>query len=95
MQMQLRIAVFALSLVAFPAIAEIKERPLSPVTYAAPGDSATGEVISEDESQLQLNVRPCNGARTVMVFHKPYLKDPAGTMQCPGGAKSIIQVIQK
>jgi hypothetical protein len=80
----------------FPNLAQVAQaQRLPPVRYATPGGAATGELLQEDGDQLQLNVRPCAAERSVMIFRRPYTKDPAGTIRCGGVTKALVQAIQR
>jgi hypothetical protein len=68
---------------------------LPAVRYATPGGAATGEVVQENDKYLQLDVRPCAAERVILIFRRPYTKDPAGTIQCGGVTKALVQVIQR
>jgi hypothetical protein len=60
------------------------------------GDVATGEVMLEDGGRLQLNTRPCDRDKVVIIFQKPYVKGAARTINCEGGgAKKVVQVVQR
>src|SRR5437867_11678550 len=84
-----------LSLTTFPSMAQVAQaQRLPPVRYATPGEAVTGEVLTEDGDRLQLNVRPCATERIVVIFRQPYTKDPAGTIQCKGGTRTLVQAIQ-
>jgi hypothetical protein len=61
-----------------------------------PDDVATGEVLKEEGGILQLNTRPCDTDKAVIIFRKPYVKGAAGTINCEGkGVKKLVQVVQK
>jgi len=94
-QMFLRIF-FVLYLMIFPSLTHVAQaQSLPPARYATQGGAATGEVVREDGDELQLNVTPCATERVVVIFRKPYTKDPAGTIQCGGVTKALVQAIQR
>lgn len=67
-----------------------------PPQTAMPGDVATGEVLMEKDGQLQLNAKPCDRDKDVIIFRKPYVKGAAGTIDCEGrGVIKLVQVVQK
>jgi hypothetical protein len=66
-----------------------------PPSYALAGQTASGEVISEDGNQLRLNVTPCGSTPTIVVFHQPYASSSRGSTQCNGASKALVQVLQK
>ena len=83
------VALLALA-VTCAASAQIRLGAVPALSYAVVGDSASGEVVSADDSQLRLNVTPCGNRATVVVFHKPFVKTSA--VQCNGvdtGAAAI------
>jgi hypothetical protein len=94
---QLFLRIFSvLYLVILPNITHVAQaQPLPPVRYATPGGAATGEVVQEDGNQLQLNVTPCASERVIVIFRRPYTKDPAGAIQCGGVTKVLVQAIQR
>jgi hypothetical protein len=88
--------VLALYLTASPSLAQpIQERYLALVRNAAPGETATGEVVREEGEQLQLNTTPCNRDRTVVIFRKPYTKESAGTINCKGVVRNLTQAVKR
>jgi hypothetical protein len=85
-----------LYLTTIPSLAQVaQERRLLPARYATLGEVVTGEVLTEDDGQLRLNVRPCAAKRIVVIFREPYIKGPAGTIQCSGVTKALVQAIQR
>jgi hypothetical protein len=66
-----------------------------PRNYARPGETARGEVVREGSDQLQLNITPCTGNRTVIIFRKPYTRESASTINCKGEKRNLVQAIQK
>ena len=94
-QMFLRIF-FILFLTVFLSLADMAQAQRAPrVRYATTGGAATGEVLQENSGQLQLNVTPCAAEKVLVIFRKPYTKDPAGTIQCKGVTKVLVQAIQR
>jgi hypothetical protein len=86
----------ALYLTIFPNLPQVAQaQRLPPVKRAAQGETATGEVVKENGNQLDLNVRPCNTERIIVIFQTPYVKDPVGTIQCQGMTRALVQVIQR
>lgn len=84
------------ALIAFVGAATAQTGPRTvPPSYATTGQAATGEIISEDGTQLRLNVTPCQAESTVVVFHKPYAKNSRGNTQCNGATKDLVQVLQQ
>jgi hypothetical protein len=75
--------------------AQITSGTLPALSFAAAGDAASGEVLSDDGNQLRLNVTPCQSSPSVVVFHKPYVTSAAGTTQCNGVTKNLVQVLQQ
>jgi poly(3-hydroxybutyrate) depolymerase len=51
---------------------------------ATPGYSATGVVQSEGGGRLYLNTNPCGtpGNARIVIFHDPYQKTKAGSLDC-------------
>jgi hypothetical protein len=87
---------FMLNLIIFPILTLVSQaQSLPPARYATPGGSATGEVVREDGVELQLNVTPCATEKVVVIFRRPYTMDSAGTIQCGGVTKALVQVIQR
>jgi hypothetical protein len=85
-----------LCMMTFPGLTHlVHAQRLPPARYATPGGSATGEIIQENRDQLQLNVTPCGAGKVVLIFRKPYTKDAAGTIQCEGVTKKVVQAIQR
>lgn len=75
-----------------PAIVAQDSQP----QFAKQGDAATGEVLKEESGQLQLNTRPCDRDKDVIIFRKPFVKGAAGTINCEGrGEIKLVQVLQK
>ena len=62
---------------------------------AKPGDAATGEVLMEKDGRLQLNAKPCDKDKAVVIFRKPYIKEAAGNINCEGNVKKLVHVVQK
>lgn len=62
---------------------------------ANPGEAATGEVLKEEGGQIQLNLKPCDREKVVMIFRKPFVKESAGTVNCGGVERKLTQVVQK
>jgi hypothetical protein len=62
---------------------------------AKPGDAATGEVLMEKDGRLQLNAKPCDKNKVVVIFRAPYIKEMAGTINCEGDVKKLVHVVQK
>ena len=77
------------------ALADFKQQNVPVKSYASAGDVAVGEIVAETDDRLELNIRPCAGAATVIVFRKPYLKEGVETVHCASAAKAQAQVIQK
>lgn len=77
------------------ALADFKQQSVPAKSYASTGDVAVGEILAETDDRLELNIRPCAGAATVIVFRKPYLKEAVETARCANAAKAQVQVIQK
>jgi hypothetical protein len=85
-----------LYLTTIPSLAQVaQERRLSPLRYATLGEAVTGEVLTEDDDELRLNVRPCAAERIVVILREPYTKGSAGTIQCSGVTKALVQAIQR
>jgi len=62
------------------------------------GDVAVGVVIFENEQELEMDAKPCEGKEEKIIFHfkQPYKKTTLGTLECPDGKKySKVQVIQQ
>jgi len=66
-----------------------------PPQNAISGDVATGEVMTEEGGRLQLNTRPCDRDKVVIIFRKPYVKEAVGNVKCGGDVKKLVQVVQK
>ena len=82
--------------VAFPSLPQASQEQRWPTPrYATRGGAATGEVLTEDGDQLRLNVSPCSPESKIVIFRRPYSKEPAGTIQCDGVRKALVQAIQK
>ena len=65
------------------------------VKRAVPGDTARGLVLKDDGQELQLDATPCHPQRTVIVFHRPYTREAAGSVHCQGADRGLSYVIQK
>jgi hypothetical protein len=65
------------------------------IRYAKLGEAATGEVVEEHAELLRLNVDPCARDRVIVIFRRPFAKDPASTIRCGGSIKRLVQVVQK
>jgi hypothetical protein len=67
-----------------------------PPRIANPGETAIGEVMMEEGGQLQLNTKPCDEQRVVIIFQKPFVTESAGTINCEGrAAKKLVRVLKK
>jgi hypothetical protein len=87
---------FALSLIAAAALVEVSQaQKARSERQATPGLAASGEVMSERDGVLRLNTTPCRGAASVTVFRRPYVKEPAGEVNCNGARRSFVQVVQR
>ena len=85
----------ALYLTTYPGPAHVAQDSRQP-QFAKQGDAATGEVLKEESDQLQLNTRPCDKNKDVIIFRKPFVKGAAGTINCEGrGEIKLVQVLQK
>jgi hypothetical protein len=62
--------------------------------YAAPGQGATGQVVSEANNELQLNTTPCAATQSIITFRKPYTQEPAGSVSCNGSERTLVQAVQ-
>jgi hypothetical protein len=89
------IAMFILSVAAVTAYADFKQQSVPARSFASAGDVAVGEIAVETADRLELNVKPCSPAPTIIVFRKPYLKDAVETVRCGDAGKPQVQVIQK
>jgi hypothetical protein len=65
-----------------------------PVHIAAPGDVASGRVLSEKNKELDLDTSPCSSDRVVR-FHDPYERNVIGTLKCGNSTYDRVQVRQK
>ncbi|HET9315410.1 MAG TPA: hypothetical protein VFQ51_07450 [Vicinamibacteria bacterium] len=63
--------------------------------HARRGDAITGFVLSDDGTVLRLDTTPCAATRSVVVFHRPYTREAAGTIHCGQTPKGVIQAIQQ
>ena len=81
MQTTLFLSLFVFALVT----GGLSQAPRLPVD-AKTGDIATGAVESERENTLYLNTTPCKPPQQsyIVVFHIPYVKTPAGAVDCNG-----------
>jgi len=95
MSIRRSLAVLILLVATGTALADFKQQNVPAKSYASTGDVAVGEIIAETDERLELNIRPCAGAATVIVFRKPYLKEGVETVHCASAAKAQAQVIQK
>lgn len=95
MSIQRNLAVLILAAAAGTAFADFKQQSVPAKSYASTGDVAVGEILAETDERLELNIRPCAGTATVIVFRKPYVKENVETARCNGAAKAQAQVIQK
>jgi hypothetical protein len=84
-----RIALIAL-LAAVPLAAQAPE-----ARHAQRGDAVTGVPLSDDGKVLQLDTTPCAATRSIVVFHRPYTREAAGTIHCGNAPKGVIQAIQQ
>jgi hypothetical protein len=82
--------VLAALLASSPAWAQAPE-----VRNAIRGDAVSGVVLSDDGSVLRLDTTPCASSRTVVVFHRPYTREAAGTIRCGSTPRDVVQVIQQ
>ena len=83
----------------FALVAVLASAPLaaqSPgVRHAQRGDAVTGVLLSDDGAVLQLDTTPCAASRSVVVFHRPYTREAAGTIHCGQSPKGVVQAIQQ
>jgi hypothetical protein len=63
--------------------------------HAQRGDAVTGVLLSDDGQVLQLDTTPCAATRSVVVFHRPYTREAAGTIHCGKTPKGVVQAIQQ
>lgn len=63
--------------------------------YAKAGQGATGEVVKEENGELELDTTPCEKNRTVLTFKMPYTKEAAGSVNCRGADRQLVQAVQK
>jgi hypothetical protein len=75
--------------------AAFKQQDLPLKSYAAPGDAGIGEIITENDERLELNVTPCSPTKVTVIFQKPFAKESTKGTSCNGVAKAQVQVIQK
>jgi len=81
-------AVLALLLIAAPAIMQ------TPPRKAGSGEGATGEVVREANDELQVDTTPCGSSRTIVIFHQPYTREAAGSVNCGNVVKQLVQAVQ-
>jgi len=77
-----------------PAILEVHTQEIHVTNNSARvGDTATGVVVQESEGELHLNVSPCASETKIVVFKRPYVKEGAGGITCPSGARKEMQSV--
>jgi hypothetical protein len=86
-------ALFVFLLMFFTNVAHVQ--PLPPLRYAVPGETARGEAIRDQGTEIHIKTRPCQTTSNVVVFRQPYAKEHAGTVQCGAVNKSLVQVVQR
>lgn len=62
---------------------------------ATAGQAASGQVVSESGGILRLNTTPCRDTASMIVFKQPYSKDAAGSVNCKGATRALVQVVQR
>ena len=62
---------------------------------ATAGMAASGQVLTEANGVLRLNSTPCRATQSVIVFRSPYGKEAAGDVNCQGGRRALVQVVQR
>lgn len=62
---------------------------------AQAGDIAAGEVLSFNNTQLQLNTTPCGSYRNIVIFHGPYRRVRSDRGSCNGRVYERVQVEQQ
>jgi len=91
-----RLSVILLSIGLSPiGDAQVQSATQPALIFAKSGDAASGVVISENDTQLRLNVTPCAQTASVVVFQKPYSKSVHGTTTCGGVTKALAQVLKQ